>query len=64
MSCGIEKGDRLSMRIGKKRYLLVCIGHSDFPGYLEVKWSGTRHESKVKTEWVEKLPPRGSHRRV
>jgi hypothetical protein len=65
MSCGFKKGDKVKIRIGRKMLTIVVVGHSDFPGYLEVAWPGTRHHSKIKVDWIEEVrTKKGSHYRI
>lgn len=51
---GWKRGDIAVIRAGKKHYKVVVVGPSDFPGYVVVKWRGTRHESKAKLDWLER----------
>jgi hypothetical protein len=53
MSCGYERGDKARIRLQGKTFRIVIVGHSDFPGYLEVAWPKTRHISKVRVVWLE-----------
>ena len=60
---GWKRGDVAQIRAGKKTWKVVVVSHSDFPGYVLVKWPGTRHVSKAKLEWLER-PRLGKAKRV